>query len=94
MEFERTPKFKKEFKRLSKKVQGQVIEKLRKFAEDPFYPSFRTRPMEGRRKKEKIWEAHITMDVVFTFHWDEKLPLQERTVYLRRIGSHDIYKKP
>lgn len=94
MELEYTPKFKKELKRLSKKLQVQVIEKLKKFVEDPFYPSFRTKPMQGQKGDNKIWEAHITREVVFTFHWDEGLPLNERTIYLRRIGSHAIYKKP
>jgi hypothetical protein len=57
----------------------------------PFHPSLRIRKMQGR---PGIWEGHVTLQYVFTFHV-EKDPDTSETIYVfRNIGSHEIYRNP
>jgi len=57
----------------------------------PFHPSLRIRKMEGH---PNIWEGHITLQYVFTFHI-EKDPNTGETIFVfRNIGSHEIYHRP
>jgi len=47
--------------------------------------------MQGR---PDIWEGHVTLQYVFTFHVEED-PNTGETIYVfRNIGSHDIYRNP
>jgi hypothetical protein len=57
----------------------------------PFHPSLRIRKMVGH---ENIWEGHITMQYVFTFHIEADLDTQEIIYVFRNIGTHEIYCNP
>jgi hypothetical protein len=57
----------------------------------PFHPSLRIRKMEGHTN---IWEGHITLQYVFTFHVEEDLETGERIFVFRKIGTHGIYRNP
>lgn len=55
------------------------------------HPSLRIRKMQGYAD---VWEGHITMQYVFTFHI-EKDPKTGETIYVfRTVGTHDIYRNP
>lgn len=57
----------------------------------PFHPSLRIRKMQGH---PGIWEGHVTLQYVFTFHI-ERDPESEEIIYVfRNIGTHDIYRRP
>lgn len=57
----------------------------------PFHPSLRIRKMQGH---PHIWEGHITLQYVFTFHI-EKDPDTGETIYVfRNIGTHEVYRHP
>lgn len=57
----------------------------------PFHPSLRVRKMEGH---PGIWEGHITLDYVFTFHVETDPATGEVIFVFRNIGTHGIYRKP
>jgi hypothetical protein len=41
-----------------------------------------------------IWEGHITLQYVFTFHIEQDPDTGERVYIFRNIGTHDIYRQP
>jgi len=57
----------------------------------PFHPSLRIRKMAGH---PGIWEGHVTLDYVFTFHVENDPATGETIFVFRNIGTHDIYRKP
>jgi hypothetical protein len=57
----------------------------------PFHRSLRIRKMVGH---DNIWEGHITMQYVFTFHIEVDPKTQEPIYVFRNIGTHDIYRSP
>lgn len=75
-----------------KKKAEQAFRLFQKGAEQPpFHPSLRIRKMEGR---PGIWEGHITLDYVFTFHVEEDPETRETIYVFRNIGTHEIYRHP
>ncbi|MBI5747223.1 MAG: type II toxin-antitoxin system RelE/ParE family toxin [Nitrospirae bacterium] len=81
----RTDPFKKDFKRLPKEIKRKTEQSLRFLIENIQHPSLRVKKMEGVRD---IWEASVTMQYRFTFE------IREDDIILRRIGTHDILKRP
>ena len=41
-----------------------------------------------------IWEGHITLQYVFTFHIEQDPQTGEVIYVFRNIGTHDIYRRP
>jgi mRNA-degrading endonuclease RelE of RelBE toxin-antitoxin system len=80
-----TRTFERLFKRLPKRIRNETYEKLALFLEDPAHPSLRVKRIRGT---ERIWEMSITMNYRLTFEVDEERML------LRRIGTHDVLRKP
>lgn len=60
-------------------------------AQPPFHPSLRIRKMQGR---PDIWEGHITLQYVFTFHLETEPTTGELIYVFRAIGTHEIYRNP
>ena len=94
MQFRRTPKFKDDFLHLDGLDQRDVTEafiELQKalLGDTEQRQRFRLKKMEGW---PGIWEGHIKINLCFTFHigYDKK----EKVCFFRRIGTHDIYRKP
>lgn len=81
----RTDPFKKDFKRLPKEIKRKTERSLRFLIENIQHPSLRVKKMEGVRD---IWEASVTIQYRFTFE------IRENDIILRRIGTHDILKRP
>ena len=52
----------------------------------PFHPSLRIRKMEGH---PGIWEGHVTLDYVFTFHVENDPATGETVFVFRNIGTYD-----
>ena len=80
-----TPSFERLFKRLPKRIREATYQKLALFLQDPAHPSLRVKRIRGTNR---IWEMSITMNYRLTFEVDEQ------RVLLRRIGTHDILRKP
>lgn len=95
MKFEPTEPFWDAYAQLPKAVKQRARRAFQLFRQSaqnpPFHPSLRIRKMQGH---SDIWEGHITMQYVFTFHI-EKEPKTDETIYVfRTIGTHDIYRNP
>jgi len=84
-EIEFTPSFERLFKRLPKRIRNETYAKLALFLRDPAHPSLRVKRIRGTAR---IWEMSITMNYRLTFEVDEQ------RVLLRRIGTHDVLRRP
>lgn len=91
MKFRRRKSFKSDLEHLPKEIQELIREKFNLFVENPSHPSLKIKKMQGFKD---MWEGHITTDYVFTFHWDEDPETGEPIAVFRRVGTHEIYKKP
>jgi len=85
MELLHTPKFRKDYKSLPKNIQGLADKQLGYLLKNPKHPSLNVKKMQDPRN---IWEGKINYAYRFTFYWEGKICI------LRRIGTHDILKKP
>lgn len=83
--------FRKDFAKLDRTTQDQAKDKFKLFEADSNHPSLRVKKMKGF---ENVWEAHISLQIVFTFSWTEDEETGEQIVILRRIGKHKIYDNP
>ncbi len=91
MRFARTDRFNKDFEKLTKEQKDLARKQFLLFKEDYNHNSLKVRKMRGF---DNIYEGHVSEGCVFTFHWEDNKETGERTAVFRRIGSHDIYKKP
>ncbi|MCS6845101.1 MAG: hypothetical protein NZ528_12390 [Caldilineales bacterium] len=95
MKFRATQTFWEAYAALPADIKEQARQAFRRFQEGaanpPFHPSLRIRKMQGH---PGIWEGHITLHYVFTFHIEEDLDTGETIFVFRNIGTHDIYRRP
>lgn len=80
-----TAPFLNDYKGLSVRLQEQADKQITRLIENPNHPSLRIKKMEGHRS---IWEARVTKGYRMTFE------IKNDTFLLRRVGTHDILKKP
>lgn len=86
MKLQWTEQFAKEYRKLPEHMRKQADQKLILFLENPSHPSLRTKKMKGL--KIEIYELSVTMNYRITFQTEADVCL------LRRIGTHDILKRP
>ena len=95
MKFRRTPRFHKAYQKLPADVQTQADAAFLMFRAGteppPFHPLLRIRKMRGY---ESIWEGHVTLGYVFTFHIERGQETSETIYVFRNIDKHDIYNVP
>lgn len=80
-----TKRFKKDFAGLPQDIQERAQKQLALFLQNPKHPSLKVKKMQGH---PDIWEGRITRDYRFTFQ------MTGENVILRRIGTHDMLKRP
>lgn len=80
MRFQRTERFKRQYKKLDSEQQNSIKKALRLMSDNIHHPSLRIKLVQGTKK---IWEASATMDLRITFNWEEDL------IILRNCGEHD-----
>ena len=80
-----TRSFERLFKRLPQPIRNAAYAKLALYLADAAHPSLGVKRIQGT---ERIWEMSITMNCRLTFKIDGG------TVVLRRIGTHDLLRKP
>ena len=78
-------KFIKDYRRLPASIQKTADKQLSRLLSDFNHPSLNTKKMQDPRD---IWEGRVTRAYRFTFQ------IQEDLYFLRRIGTHDLLKKP
>jgi mRNA-degrading endonuclease YafQ of YafQ-DinJ toxin-antitoxin module len=86
MKFERTERFKRQYKKLTEPHRALLYRALKLFATDPYHPSLHTKRVQGTKD---IREARASAALRFTFHW------REDRIILRTCGLHDtVLHKP
>ena len=91
MRYRRSESFRKDLEQLPANIRDSVKTKFELFKQDTRHPSLRIKKMQGH---DHIWEGHISMAIVFTFHEETDEESQETIIVFRRIGKHDVYKNP
>lgn len=77
-----TKSFEKGLKKLSKVEQKMVFIKVQILAENPFYPSLRTKKIQGI---ENLFECSINMDIRIIWQYRDG-----KIILLLEVGHHDI----
>jgi len=77
--------FVREYRKLPQGIQKAGDKQLGLLFANPQHPSLNIKKMQDPRN---IWEGRITESYRFTFQ------IEEDTYILRKIGTHDILKKP
>lgn len=80
--------FDKEFKKLSKEHQNLSQKKLELFLTHSTHPSLRIKKVQGYHEEPPILELSINMSIRMTFQHFEDF------IYLRHVGTHQIFRKP
>ena len=81
----RTEHFKREFSRLPASLKNRAEKQLALLLHNPSHPSLRVEKMRGY---PDIWVGRITEGYRFTFQ------IAGTRCLLRRIGTHDVLKRP
>ncbi len=77
-----TSAFEKSLKKLSKIEQKATAQKLKIFVENPFYPSLRTKKVQGLKD---IFEMSVNMDIRIVWKYDDEDSI---IIVLLDIGHH------
>lgn len=80
-----TKSFVKDYRRLPQRIQKTVDKQLDLLLSDRDHPSLNVKKMNDPRD---IWEGRVTHDYRFTFQIQGDLHI------LRRLGTHDVLRKP
>lgn len=79
-----TKTFEKNLKKLSPKEQKAVAQKLQLLIQNPFYPSLRTKKVQGI---ENIFEMSVNMNIRILWQYDNDI-----IILLLDVGHHkDIF---
>lgn len=97
MEFRWTPKFIEDISNLSendkeivRSEKDNIQNALRGDAD--LRRRHRIKKMQGH---SDIWEGHVRgSNLVFTFHLEDNKDNGEKICFLRRVGTHNVYKNP
>ena len=85
MRIQTTAPFDEDFADLPATITRRAEQQFRRLLDNPRHPSLRIKKMEDPRE---IWEGRITQGYRFTFQIVGDIYL------LRRIGTHDILRRP
>jgi len=77
--------FKKDYKNLHAEVKEKVDKQLAFLLSNPNHPSLNLHPVRGTKG---IWEGYVDQQYRFTFE------IEGDYYILRKVGSHDVIKKP
>lgn len=80
--------FDRDYARLPRNIQNRVDKQLILLLTDPQHNSLQTQKMRGQPGRAGIWEARATASYRLTFK------IIGDTYRLRRVGTHEIYRKP
>ncbi len=81
----RTERFKKDFQRRPTEIQERTINALERFVTDSRHPALQVKKMEGA---PDIWELRVSDNYRVSFQ------RFQGGVLLRRIGTHNILRRP
>ncbi len=85
MNIRTTRPFDQDFAQLPESIKRRAERQLQHPLTNPRHPSLRLKKMEDPRD---IWEGRVTRGYRFTFQ------IVGKTYLLRRIGTHDVLRRP
>ena len=85
MRFARTKPFTKQYAKLPLAIRKKVDRQIKHLAQDIRHPAINAKKMIG---VGDIWEARVDRQYRFTFQ------IQDDIIILRKVGTHEIYRKP
>ena len=85
MEIRPSPQFVKDYQNLPPPIRKRTEKKLRILLESPQHPSLGLKKIKGF---PDIWEGRVTKNYRFTFQ------IRGDIYILRKVGTHDILKRP
>jgi len=85
LNLKRTERFVRDYAVLTDEMKRRTEKAISGLLRNPHYPSLRIKKMEGI---EGIWELGISDSYRLTFQ------ISGDTYILRRVGTHDVLKKP
>lgn len=85
MKLDYTKHFVRDFHNLPASIQSRVEKKMEFLAGNPHHPSLNLKKVQGF---ENIWRIKITAAYRLT------LQIEETVCILRRVGPHDVLRKP
>lgn len=77
--------FTKDFKKLPEVKKKKVKKQIQLLTRDLSHPSLNAKKMKGH---PEIWEARID------YHYRMTFKINNEIIKLRRVGTHEIYRKP
>jgi addiction module RelE/StbE family toxin len=77
--------FKRELHKLSPEDLKKVLKKVKVLENNPFYPSLRTRKMEGN---SGYYESRVNNDIRLLWEFEG-----DKIILMADVGHHDVYKK-
>ena len=80
-----TKTFIRDYRKLPQRIQKTADKQLELLLTNRNHPSLNIKKMQDPRN---IWEGRVTESYRFTFQ------IKEDTYIMRKIGTHDILKKP
>ena len=80
-----TKTFIRDYRKLPQRIQKTADKQLELLLTNRNHPSLNIKKMQDPRN---IWEGRVTESYRFTFQ------IKEETYIMRKIGTHDILKKP
>jgi mRNA-degrading endonuclease YafQ of YafQ-DinJ toxin-antitoxin module len=84
MEILYSPKFSRQYKKLTREIKEKFEEKEIIFRSNPFDSSLKTHKLNGELKDYWSFSINYEIRVIFIFH-------DADTIRLELIGDHDIY---
>lgn len=75
-----TKEFEKNLKLLTKQKQKMVLNKLELLVQNPFYPSLRTKKVQGL---DDVFEMSVNMDIRILWHYENGV-----IILLLDVGHH------
>jgi len=85
MRFVRTDSFRKHYAKLPPEIRKKVIRQITYLQQDIRHPGLYSKKMVGQGD---IWEARIDIHYRLTFQ------IVGDVIVLRKVGTHEIYRKP
>ena len=85
MELQYSPKFLRQYGKLSQEQQEEVDEKLTLFKENQQHPFLKTHKLKGRL--QECWSFSVNYKDRIIFEYEDK-----KTISLLNIGDHSIYQ--
>lgn len=80
--------FEKEFKKLPPPLKDLAKKKLELFLEHPAHPGLRIKKVQGYHEEPPIMELSVNMTIRITWQRFSEF------IYLRHIGTHEIFRRP